>query len=176
MASLSLLEPAPGGDLHGPADEQFVATTVGPAIEAFRAGDPHAAFDTFMRGIGGPGYPAVMTGPLGTAGLDTARAESAFFFADELSAVREWAFGPGQAARVTQPALVVLGGDSPQLTPLMAETVQRLAGMLPDARTVTLRGCDHLMPLQQPAALAELITGFIDSLPAATAAAPAATR
>jgi pimeloyl-ACP methyl ester carboxylesterase len=176
VASLSLLEPAPGGDLHGPADEQFVATTVGPAIEAFRAGDPHAAFDTFMRGIGGPGYPAVMTGPLGTAGLDTARAESAFFFADELSAVREWAFGPGQAARVTQPALVVLGGDSPQLTPLMAETVQRLAGMLPDARTVTLRGCDHLMPLQQPAALAELITGFIDSLPAATAAAPAETR
>ena len=88
--------------------------------------------------------------------------------------MREWVFGPDQAAQVTQPALVVLGGDSPRLTPLVVETVQRLAAMLPDARTATLPGCDHLMPLQQPAALAELITGFIDSLPAATAAAAAA--
>ena len=169
VASLSLLEPAPGGDLHGPADERFVATTVGPAIEAFRAGDPQAAFDRFMRGIGGPGYPAVVTGRLGAASLDTAREESAFFFADELSAVREWVFGPDQAARVTTPALVVLGGDSPRLTPNMVETVQRLAAMLPSAHTVTLPGCGHLMPLQQPTALAELITSFIDSLPAATA-------
>ena len=51
----------------------------------------------------------------------------------------------------------------------MVETVQRLAAMLPSAHTVTLPGCGHLMPLQQPTALAELITSFIDSLPAATA-------
>jgi DNA-binding CsgD family transcriptional regulator len=112
VASLSLLEPAPGGDLHGPADEQFVATTVRPAMEEFFAGDPGGAFDRFMRGIGGPGCPAVVTSQLGPGSLDTARAESAFFFADELPAVQEWVFGPSQAARVNQAALVVLAADS----------------------------------------------------------------
>jgi pimeloyl-ACP methyl ester carboxylesterase len=170
VASLTLLEPAPGGDLHGPADEQFVAATLRPAMQAFFAGDPGGAFDRFMRGIGGPGYPAVVTSQLGPGSLDIARAESAFFFADEVPAVQEWVFGPAQAARITQPALVVLGADSARLTPLTAETVQRLTAMLPSARTQTLPGSSHLMPLQQPAALAQLIAGFIDSIPAANAA------
>ena len=128
------------------------------------------AFDRFMRGIGGPGYTAVVTGQFGPGGLDIARAESGFFFSDELAAIQEWVFGPGQAARITQPALVVLGADSAQFTPLMTETVRRLFAMLPHARTQTLPGCSHLMPLQQPAALARLITGLIDSIPAASAA------
>ena len=127
------------------------------------------AFDRFMRGIGGPGYTAVVTGQFGPGGLDIARAESGFFFSDELAAIQEWVFGPGQAARITQPALVVLGADSAQFTPLMTETVRRLFAMLPHARTQTLPGCSHLMPLQQPAALARLITGLIDSIPAASA-------
>lgn len=96
VASLSLLEPAPGGDLHGPSDEQFVTATVRPAVEAFFAGDPAGAFDRFMRGIGGLGYPAVVTSRLGPGALGIAQAESAFFFADELQAVQEWALaGPG---------------------------------------------------------------------------------
>jgi pimeloyl-ACP methyl ester carboxylesterase len=175
VASLTLLEPAPGGDLHGPADEQFVATTVRPAMQAFAAGDLSGAFERFMRGVGGPGYPAALTSQLGPGGLEAARAESAFFFADELPAVREWVFGPAQAAKVTQPALLVLGGDSGRLTPLMPETVQRLSAMLPRARTHTLPDCTHLMPLQQPAALARLITAFTGSIPPpALAAGPAA--
>jgi pimeloyl-ACP methyl ester carboxylesterase len=170
VASLTLLEPAPGGDLSGPAAGQFVAATLGPAMQALSAGDLAGAFDRFMRGIGGTGYPAIMTSQLGPGSLEVARAESRFFFTDEVPAVQEWAFGPGQAARITQPALVLLGADSPGLTPLMAETVQRLAAMLPRARTQTLPSCSHLMPLQQPAALARLITGFIDSIPAASTA------
>jgi pimeloyl-ACP methyl ester carboxylesterase len=163
IASLTLLEPAPGGDLLDPADKPIFAANMQPAMQAFLAGDPGGAFDRFMRMIGGPGYPDVVTGQLGPGGLDAARAESGFFFRDEVPSIQEWVFGPGQAARITQPALVVLGADSARLTPLTAETVQRLAAMLPHARTQTLPGCSHLMPLQQPAALARLITGFIDS-------------
>src|SRR5580700_5204929 len=75
--------------------------------------------------------------------VHAARAESAFFFADELPAVQEWVFGSSQAARITQPALVVLGADSAQLTPLVVETVQRLSAMLPHARSQVLPGCSH---------------------------------
>lgn len=164
IASLTLLEPAPGGELHGPADERFVEATIRPAMEMFFGDDLGGAFDRFMRGIGGPGYPAVLARRLGPGGLEAARAESAFFFADELRAVREWVFGPAQAARVTPPALIILGGDSPRLTPLMAETVQRLSVLLPRGRTQTLPGCSHLMPLQQPAELARLITAFAGTI------------
>ena len=55
----------------------------------------------------------------------------------------------------------------------MAETVQRLSALLPHARTQTLPGCSHLMPLQRPASLARLITAFINTIPAASAADPA---
>jgi pimeloyl-ACP methyl ester carboxylesterase len=143
----------------------FVQATIRPALETFFAGDLGGAFDRFMRGIGGPGYPDVLTSQLGPVGLEAARAESSFFFADELPAVTEWVFGPAQAARVTQPALIVLGGDSPRLTPLMAETVQRLSVLLPRGRTQTLPGCSHLMPLQQPAELTRLITAFAGTIP-----------
>jgi pimeloyl-ACP methyl ester carboxylesterase len=136
-------------------------------MQAFAPGDRGGAFDRFMHGIGGPGYPAVLTSQLGPRSLEAAQAESAFFVADELPAVQEWVFGPGQAVRVTQPALVVLGGDTARHSPMMTETVHRLSAMLPTPGTQTLPGCNHLTPLQQPTALARLITGFI-SRPAAS--------
>jgi pimeloyl-ACP methyl ester carboxylesterase len=55
------------------------------------------------------------------------------------------------------------------------ETVQRLSAMLPRARTQTLPDCSHLMPLQQPASLARLITAFTDTIPRAAPAAGTAT-
>lgn len=76
-----------------------------------------------MRGMGGPGYPAVMISQLGPGSLETALAEPGFFFADEVPARQEWVFGPSQAAPITQPTLVVLGASSARLTPPMAETV-----------------------------------------------------
>ena len=63
-----------------------------------------------------------------------------------------------------------IGGDSARFSQVMTETVHRLPAMLPHARTQTLPGCSHLMPLQQPSALARLITEFISSIPAATTA------
>jgi len=170
VASLTLLEPAPGGELHGPADEQFIAATVAPAMAAYARGDLPGAFDLFMRGVGGAGYRAVLSSRLGAAGVQAAQQESGFFFADELSAVREWRFGAAQAARIWQPALVVLGEHSPRVTPPMVETVQRLTGMLPHARRHTLPEASHLMPLQQPGQLAQLISQFIAQPFASTAA------
>lgn len=102
-------------------------------MQAFAPADPGGAFDRFMHATGSPGYPAVLTSQLGPRSLEAAQTESAgrFFFADELPAVQEWVFGPCQAARVTQPALVVLGGDTARHSPVMTETVHRLPAMLP---------------------------------------------
>jgi pimeloyl-ACP methyl ester carboxylesterase len=168
VASLTLLEPAPAGDLLRPEDEPLLAATMRPIQQAFMSGDTDAAFDRFMAAICGPASESVLTARLGPEALDTARAESAYFFADELPAVREWVFGADQAARVTVPALVVMGADSIQLTPLMQPSVERLAALLPNARVQTLPGCTHLMPLQQPAALSRLVTEFASGIPVAS--------
>jgi pimeloyl-ACP methyl ester carboxylesterase len=119
-----------------------------------------------MATICGHDSESVLTARLGPGALDIARAESAFFFADELPAVREWAFGPDEAAGITAPAHVVMGADSLQPT-LMEQSVQRLAAMLGNARVEMLSGCTHLMPLQQPVALSQLITKFVTGVTAA---------
>ena len=173
VRSLVLLEPAPGGALHGPADEQLVATVLGPAMRAFASGDLKAAFDTFMRGVGGDGYREWLELRLGAGGWEKAVAESAFFFADEARAVQEWSFGAAEASRVGQPALVVLGGESARQTLVFDETVERLTALLPQPRMLRLPGVNHMMPLQDPGAVAGTIAEFARAQTRAGVAGPA---
>ena len=65
------------------------------------------------------------------------------------------------------PSWALTAPGSPRWWPRPCSGCRRCS---PCARTQTLPGCSHLMPLQQPAALARLITAFTDSIPAASAA------
>jgi pimeloyl-ACP methyl ester carboxylesterase len=118
----------------------------------------------FLRGVGGDGYREVMRARLGDEGPAEAERESAYFFTDELPALGAWTFGPAEAARVAAPALLLCGAES---RPWFRENVAILAGMLPDARTETLPGLDHLAPLTRPEELASTIGEFVGH-PAAT--------
>ena len=161
VASLILFEPAkPSGKQR----EAAASTYVGPALAAAAQGDVRRAFDVFLRGVGGDGYREVLRARFGDDGLVEAERESAYFFADELPALGAWTFGPAEAARVTAPALLISGAES---RPWFRENVAILADMLPDARTETLPGLDHLAPLTHPAELASTIGEFV-SQPAAT--------
>jgi pimeloyl-ACP methyl ester carboxylesterase len=137
---------------------------VGPALAAAALGDVARTFDVFLRGVGGDGYREVLRARFGDEGLVQAERESAYFFADELPAVGAWTFGPAEAARVAAPALLLCGAES---RPWFRENVAILGGMLPDARTETLPGLDHLAPLTHPEQLASAVGDFI-SHPAAT--------
>ena len=112
-----------------------------------------------MRGVGGENYRSLLLERLGPAGVATAEQESAYFFADELPAVGAWQFGPEDAARVSAPTVLVSGSRS---RPWFAENQAQLAAWLPDARMVTLEGCDHLAPLTHPADLAAVVADFVD--------------
>ena len=87
-----------------------------------------------------------------------AERESAYFFAEELPALAAWTFGPADATRVGAPALLLCGAES---RPWFRENVAILAEMLPDARTRTLPGLDHLAPLTRPGELASTIGEFV---------------
>jgi pimeloyl-ACP methyl ester carboxylesterase len=155
VASLILFEPAkPSGRQR----EAAASTYVGPALAAAAQGDVAAAFDVFLRGVGGDGYREALRARLGDGGLAEAERESAYFFADELPAVGAWTFGPAEAARVAAPALLLCGAGS---RPWFRENVALLADMLPDARAETLPELDHLAPLTHPAELAAAIGEFV---------------
>jgi pimeloyl-ACP methyl ester carboxylesterase len=79
--SLILLEPAPCGPLQVPAVAELGRRFVGPAMDAFGAGNLSQAFDSFMTGICGDLYRPVIERSLGKAAYEQAVLESEFFSA-----------------------------------------------------------------------------------------------
>jgi (E)-2-((N-methylformamido)methylene)succinate hydrolase len=63
-------------------------------------------------------------------------------------------------ATITAPTLAVTGGDDPGST---AEMSRQLAAMIPGARAVVLDGARHLLPLERPPAVADLILDHVRS-------------
>ena len=161
VQTLVLLEPAAGGGFTVPASEDLGRDFFGPAMAAFGAGELETAFDTFLRGVGGDNYRAVLEERLEREGYDQAVRESAFFFRDELPAVFESKFGAAEAGRVQSPVLVVEGGEQPaRLVPLAHQITERSTALLPGADVLALEGVSHLMPLQGPDAVGRVIATF----------------
>jgi pimeloyl-ACP methyl ester carboxylesterase len=173
VASLILMDPAPGAVLQAPSQQQFTAAVARPAMMAAAAGDFAAAFDIWMGGVD-PEFRRVLGESLGPDACDRALAESRFFFADELPAVREWALDRDRAADLDRPVLLVRSAESGTN---FHEMVSLLAGVLPRADVTTLHGVGHLMPLQDPDGVGRLIADFArrhPSTPRDTVAASAA--
>jgi pimeloyl-ACP methyl ester carboxylesterase len=160
VRTLTLLEPAPGGDLGEPADGEAIGRLLGPAIAAAAAGDVDTAFDTFLEAVGGSGARALVERTLGVDGLQMAVGQARTLMG-EAQAVTGWRFTSDDASRITQPLLLVQGGRSHELAPFAPSTIPTLAAMAPHARVVTLPGVTHLMPLQDPAGVAALLADFI---------------
>jgi pimeloyl-ACP methyl ester carboxylesterase len=151
VGSLALLETA------------LLAVPTGPhglqALERYRAGDKAGAVDTWMTGVCGPGYRDPLERAVPGA-FDQAVADADTFFGQELPAVRAWSFGPEEAGRITQPALVVLGADSRHVTPVFDQRNQLLLAWLPDAEPFVLPEATHLLHAQNPRGMAEGLAGF----------------
>ena len=161
VQTLVLIEPAAGGGFAVPAAEELGRRFIGPAMEAFAAGDLEAAFDRFMRGVCGENYRSVLEQRLGSTAVDRALRQSAFFFRDEAPAVLESTFDAADAGRVRCPVLVAEGADSQTEGPLAAQITARATQLLPHAEVVRVEGTNHMMPLQDPEALARIVRGFV---------------
>lgn len=158
VASLVLLEPAPGGDLLGTPQETAIAS-IGRALAAFAAGDTAGGFDTFMRAVCGSHYRTVIEATLGPDGYQRAVEQSAFV-PDEATAVFDWRFGPDEAARINTPMLIVEGGATARVASMRPESVELLAAMIPHAETAVLEGASHMMPLEDPRGVGRLVADF----------------
>ena len=158
--SLALLDPArPAAPsaLH----LEMVKAVVEPALERYRAGDKPGAVDTWMRGVCGPDYRAALEQALPGA-VDQAVADADTFFGQELPAVAQWSFGQEEAARIAQPALVVLGENS---IPVFRERCDLLLAWLPNAEAFELPGGDAPAPRAESRRLADALAAFFSRHP-----------
>ncbi|MFI5632517.1 alpha/beta fold hydrolase [Streptomyces sp. NPDC051664] len=131
------------------------------AVEAAREGDYEHAFDLFLGGVSGPDFRKVFVRELGEDDLQEAVASSQYFFTAEGAAFAAWSFGSAEAATVTAPVLLVVGGEGERLsTPHRARSAQ-LASWLPHSETRVLPGVSHAMPLEDPALIAGTVEEFV---------------
>jgi pimeloyl-ACP methyl ester carboxylesterase len=144
------------------------AMPVSPDLLHAAEADDHAAVD--MVAIWGHGYRAGLGGSLapglwmlGGADRLLERARPGVLFED-LSACSRYGDGLTAAARVTVPAILVLG-ERDLMTP--AKAGMELARALSNARVVTLKGAGHMLMSERPD---EVLDALRDRIPAAAAA------
>lgn len=153
--SLAILEPA----LYGVPSVQTARAFVGAAVQLYRAGDRAGAIDTFLRGVCGPGYRAVLDRSLPGA-FDQHVADADTFFEQELPALQQWSFRQEDARRITQPALAVVSARSLELDLIWGERHQLLLDWLPNVDSFVLPDATHLLQIENPHGMAEGLAEF----------------
>jgi pimeloyl-ACP methyl ester carboxylesterase len=154
VASVALLEPPV---MSATSDPSPALTVLRTSAGLWKQGDIAGAMDIFMRGIVDPDYESVLDRVLGTWREDALRGTEAFFQADQ-PAVQAWRFDKADATRVRQPAILFLGENSTRVNPIREPVHKTLLSWLPNAERHTLEGATHLLPLQMPARIAEVLT------------------
>jgi pimeloyl-ACP methyl ester carboxylesterase len=133
-----------------------------PALLDAAKADDHAAIDMlriwgygFRAGIGGSLAPGLWM--LGGAERLLERARPGVLFND-LSACNAYGDGLASAARVTVPAMLILG-ERDLMTP--AKGGMELAAALPNARAVTLKGAGHMLLSERPDEVLHALRTFV---------------
>ena len=157
VQSLALLEPAL---MAVPSPPE-----VPKALELYRAGDVQTATATFLRGTCGPNARVVLEKTVPGA-LEQVVADAATFFGQELPALRQWSFGPGEARQVQHPVLAVLGEHSDER---FHQRQKLLLEWLPNVEPFVLPKAGHLLHLENQRGLAEGLVTFFARHPIAVA-------
>ena len=154
VASVALLEPPVMSAISDPSP---ALTVLRASAGLWRQGDVAGAMDAFMRGIVDPDYERVLDRILGSWREDALKGTDAFFQTDQ-PAFQAWRFGPADATRVRQRAILFLGANSTAVNPIREPVHKTLLSWLPNAEGHTVEGATHLLPLQVPARIAEVLT------------------
>ena len=161
VQTLTLMESAPLGPFQVPAFAELGQRFIGPAIAAFSEGDLPGAIEKFLLGVCGPGYEQIIERRLGSDVRAAVLREASFFFKDEIPAAMQWQFGNPDAARVTCPVLVVEGAAGRRTGLLSRQVTEAALTIFPSAEVALIQNTNHLLPLQDPDAVARAVADFI---------------
>lgn len=154
VASVALLEPPV---MSATSDPSPALTVLRTSAGLWRQGDVAGAMDAFMRGIVDPDYEGVLDRALGLWREDALNGTASFFQTDQ-PAFQAWRFEPVDATRVRQRAILFLGENSTTVNPIREPVHKTLLSWLPNAEGHTVEGATHLLPLQVPGRIAEVLT------------------
>lgn len=133
------------------------------ALPAMRAlleeGENERALALFFREVAG--VPASELEALRSAPNWSARVEAAPTVLRETEAPTTYEFDPSRFADVTQPTLLLLGGESPRY---LTDATEALAEALPNARVAVLDGQGHVAMNTAPELLVRELLEFTDAL------------
>ena len=156
VATLALLELSL---FSVPSGEAFLAAAA-PVFETYASGDHEGALAMFLSAVSG--LESVTCRELLDERIPGAVAQAIkdadTFFGVELPALTEWTFGAEQAAAIRQPVLSVLGSNT---APLWIEVAEFLRDSVPDIEERTIDGVGHLLHIQRPEPVAEVIADFL---------------
>ncbi|HET7639762.1 MAG TPA: alpha/beta hydrolase, partial [Ktedonobacteraceae bacterium] len=108
--TLSLLEPPLR---MGAAGKDSFERIIVPMLNAYREGDKQKAVEIFSNAVFGPDWKLIIE-KIVPGGVDQAVVDFDTFI-QEQPAINSWQFDASKAARITQPALSVMGTRSPPL-------------------------------------------------------------
>lgn len=156
--TLALLEPALMASVpSGPVFMQGMQPLFGMIAQGLGA----PALDAFLTAVNGAGYRAVVDRALPGA-MDLAVADLDTLVAVEAPALATWSFTAEDAAAIDRPALCLCGGAT---APVFAESHEALLRWLPRAEGQVLPRLVHLLPIQDPRAVAEALAAFFGRHP-----------
>jgi pimeloyl-ACP methyl ester carboxylesterase len=142
VRSLALLEPALFVGASAPAYRESLLQS----RQRYRAEGASAVMEEFLRARW-PQYSRAALEQVIPGGFEHAVADAPTTFEMDIG-LTDWTFGKDEAQRISQPSLVVLGGDSPKLHPRFQETYELLLDWLPNAKGLMVPGATHLLQLE----------------------------
>src|SRR5919201_4673753 len=151
--TLALLEPALFMVPSGAAFFEQLA----PVAERYQRGDPAAAVELFLQGVGRPNARESVERAV-PGGFEQAVRDADTFFQVELPAIQAWTFTQEDARRITQPVLFVLGAES---LPLFSEVRGLVHAWLPQAQDLVVPGACHFLQMGNARVLVEGLKPFL---------------
>ena len=167
--TLALLEPP----LTGAPSAGAFFEKARPALAAYQAGDREGAMAAFLSVVGSLEWESCRTviEKHVPGGVAQAMKDADTFFDSYLPALTAWAFGPEQAADISQPVLSVLGTETERW---FVDGRELLHSWFPRVEDCTLEGVGHLLHMQCPQPVAQGVAEFFARHPMMGVEAPAA--
>ena len=154
--SLALMEPVLR---MVPSGQRSFNEDILPVMEAYRTGDKRKAVHIFSDKIFGPHWESVVQQAI--PGGTTQAAEYMDLFMQEQSVIRDWQFGPKQAASIHLPLLSMVGIRSHQM---MKEGRDLLHSWFPQTEDCDVNAT-HLLQMQDPGGVAAGLAAFFGRHP-----------
>ena len=130
-------------------------------FEAYASGDHEGALAMFLSAVSGLDWAtcrALLDERIPGA-VAQAIKDADTFFGVELPGLTEWTFGAEQAAAIRQPVLSVLGQR--HRSRCGSRSPSSCATSVPDVEERTIDGVGHLLHIQRPEPVAEVIADFL---------------